>query len=176
MTVFRGATLAAMFWVVSGPVWAEDLTIPMTLLTRAGTGVSVGQIVVRQTPDGATFQLDLRKLPPGLHGFHIHENGECGPTMMNGVVIPGGASGRHWDPGDTFKHAGPTGDGHLGDLPAIDVADDGTASQTLTAPRIKELDKIRGRALVIALGGDSYSDKPEIGGGGGGRLACGAIP
>ena len=176
MTVFRGTTLAAMLWVVSGPAWAEDLTVPMTLLTRAGPGVSIGQIIVRQTPDGATFQLGLRKLPPGPHGFHIHENGECGPTMMNGIAIPGGASGRHWDPADAFKHAGPTGDGHLGDLPAIDVADDGTATQALNGPRIKEIDKIRGRALVIAMGGDNYSDKPEINGGGGGRLACGVIP
>jgi Cu-Zn family superoxide dismutase len=96
--------------------------------------------------------------------------------MMNGVAIPGGATGRHWDPGETFRHAGPTGDGHLGDLPLLDVADDGTATQTLAASRIKDLDKIRGKALVITRQGDNYSDKPEIGGGGGGRLACGVIP
>jgi Cu-Zn family superoxide dismutase len=176
MMVFRGATLAAMLWVASGPVWAEDLTVPMTLLTQAGVGTAVGRIVIHQTPDGATFQLALHNLPPGPHGFHIHENGECGPTMMNGVAIPGGATGRHWDPGETFRHAGPTGDGHLGDLPVLDVADDGSATQTLAASRIKDLDKIRGKALVITRQGDNYSDKPEIGGGGGGRLACGAIP
>ena len=65
--------------------------------------------------------------------------------------------------------------GHLGDLPVLDVAPDGTATQTLTAPRIKSIDVLKGRSLIIHIGGDNYSDSPSLLGGGGGRLACGLV-
>jgi Cu-Zn family superoxide dismutase len=72
-------------------------------------------------------------------------------------------------------HMGPMGGGHLGDLPLIMVGADGTAKSTLTAPRIKTLDPLRGHALMIHVGGDNYSDQPAPLGGGGARMACGII-
>jgi Cu-Zn family superoxide dismutase len=80
----------------------------------------------------------------------------------------------HYDPEDTKKHAGPEGDGHKGDLPVLEVAADGTAQVTLTAPRLKVADA-QGRALMIHAGGDNYSDQPKPLGGGGARSACGVV-
>ena len=171
-----GLALGTALLLVSGSVRADDLTVAMALATRTGVGASIGRIVIGLTPDGAAFNLGLKNLPPGTHGFHVHENGECAPTTMNGIAIPAGATGRHWDPDQTLKHAGPAGDGHLGDLPVLEAAPDGTATQSLTAPRIKTLEALHGKALVINVHGDNYADKPENGGGSGARLACGVIP
>jgi len=64
--------------------------------------------------------------------------------------------------------------GHLGDLPALKVAADGTAKVTVVAPRLKLAD-VQGRAIMVHAGGDNYSDSPKPLGGGGDRIACGVI-
>src|SRR4051812_6755392 len=91
------------------------------------------------------------------------------------TAVAGGAAGGHWDPEGTRQHRGPQGGGHLGDLPALDVAADGTAKERLPAPRITDLDRLKGHALVIHAGDDNYADQPLPLGGGGGRIACGVI-
>lgn len=169
-----GLTLAVAL-LAAPAARAADLTVTMATATAKGPGTPVGTIEIGQDAGGVVFKLHLMKLPSGLHGFHVHENGDCGPTVMNGVAIPAGAAGRHFDPDQTMHHAGPTGDGHMGDLPVLDVGNDGTATQVLTAPRIKSLDQLHGKALVIHIHGDNYADSPEPLGGGGGRLACGVI-
>ena len=50
-----------------------------------------------------------------------------------------------------------------------------SATATLTAPHIKDIAALKGRALVIHVGGDNYADQPLPLGGGGARLACGVI-
>ena len=170
-----GLPLAAAVFLSAAPVRADGLVIPMSLSTQAGPGDSVGEITVTQTAAGAVFKLNLKGLHPGPHGFHVHENGQCGPTMMNGTAIPAGAAGSHWDSDHTNKHAGPEGDGHIGDLPLLVVADDGTATQSLTAPRIKDIALLKGHDVVIHMNGDNYSDQPAALGGGGARFACGVI-
>jgi Cu-Zn family superoxide dismutase len=155
---------------------AEDITVKMLKATQSGTSDSIGTVTISDTDKGATFKLSLHGLPPGTHGFHVHENGNCGPTFYSGILIPAGAAGGHFDPDHTGKHLGPTGDGHLGDLPVMEVEATGTTDQTLTAPRIKAIEDLKGRSLVINVGGDNYKDTPLLDGGGGGRIACGVIP
>jgi superoxide dismutase, Cu-Zn family len=157
------------------PAIAADLTVTMHKATQEGTSENLGTITILNSSSGAAFKLALHGLPPGSHGFHVHENGNCGPTLLNDIRIPAGAAGGHLDPGHTGIHAGPNGEGHLGDLPVLEVEANGTAKQTLTAPRIKDTAMLKGRALVIHLGGDNYSDSPSLSGGGGGRFACGVV-
>ncbi len=172
--LLSGAILCLAMMTIAIPALAADLTVTMHKATQDGTGDEVGKITIVAAPEGATFQLRLHGLPSGPHGFHIHENANCGPTLMNGVRIPAGAAGSHWDPDFIGQHAGPEGEGHRGDLPRIDVQDNGTATQTLTAPHIKDIEALRNHALIIHAGGDTYSDNPSLGGGGG-RIACGVI-
>ena len=160
---------------IAVPAMAADPTVIMHKATQVGTGADLGTIVIARSEVGATFKLNLHGLLPGPHGFQVHENGNCSPILMNGTRIPGGAAGSHFDPDHTYKHEGPTGDGHLGDLPVLVAEADGTATQTLTAPRINDTDVLKLRALVIHAGGDTYSDSPSPLGGGGGRFACGVI-
>jgi superoxide dismutase, Cu-Zn family len=167
--------LALLLIATALPASAADIVVTMKKATQDGTGDSIGTITITSSDLGATFQFDLHGLPPGSHGFHVHENASCGPTLMGGIRIPAGAAGDHFDPENTGKHAGPMGDGHLGDLPAIEVGAGGTAKQALTAPRIKDIEALRKHALIIQVGGDNYSDSPARDGGGGGRFACGLI-
>ncbi len=54
------------------------------------------------------------------------------------------------------------------------VNNDGIASEPVTAPRLKSLDEVKDKALMIHVG-DNMSDQPKPLGGGGMRYACGVI-
>lgn len=146
---------------------SADIEIEISKLTDNGQGRVVGTVIARDTEDGLLFIPDLSGLPPGPHGFHIHEN----PSCLNA----GNAAGGHYDPEKTSKHLGPEGNGHLGDLPPLYVDANGNANLEVIAPRLKEKD-IRGHSLIIHEGGDNFSDEPLPLGGGGARIACGVIP
>ena len=152
------ALLAAIAWAGT----AAELQATMRKVSENGTGAEIGTVTVTEGGGGAVFATDLHDLPPGEHGFHVHEKGGCGPGPNDqGLVVAGGAAGGHWDPEGTKKHLGPEGHGHLGDLPVLTVGADGTAKEELTAPRTKDPGAVRGRALVIHAGSDNYADGPS---------------
>lgn len=156
------------------PAQAEELVIPMHLIDSAGVGSSIGTVKASSSPYGTILTPDLKDLTLGLHGFHVHQNPDCNPGEKSGKQVPGLAAGGHYDPADIGKHAGPYENGHLGDLPALYVDENGKADHPVLAPRLK-LSDLKGRSLMIHAGGDNYSDNPQKLGGGGGRIACGVI-
>lgn len=139
-----------------------------------GVGPAVGTLTLEDTANGLLITPNLNGVAPGLFGFHVHENPDCGPAVKDGKTVPGLAAGGHYDPGNTGKHLGPYGDGHLGDLPPLYVAQDGTATLPVLAPRLTVKD-VQGRAIMIHAGGDNFSDVPNKLGGGGARMACGVV-
>ena len=60
-------------------------------------------------------------------------------------------------------------------LPALVVNNDGKATDAVIAPRLKSLDEVKDKALMVHVGGDNMSDQPKPLGGGGERYACGVI-
>jgi Cu-Zn family superoxide dismutase len=84
------------------------------------------------------------------------------------------AAGGHLDPQGSKRHGEPWGTGHLGDLPPLYVAGDGTATNPVLGPRLKMADLAK-RSLMVHVGGDNHADHPMPLGGGGGRMACGVI-
>jgi Cu-Zn family superoxide dismutase len=165
--------LAVTTFALCGAAQA-DITVQMHAFDETGKGKSVGQVVISETPYGAVFNPSLTGLPPGLHGFHVHENPNCGSKEMNGKLVPALAAGGHYDPAASKHHGLPWGDGHLGDLPALFVNATGNADNPVLAPRLKIAD-VKGRSLMIHAGGDNHADHPAPLGGGGARLACGVI-
>lgn len=144
-------------------------------MTDLNTGKNAGVIKASTIPYGTLFTPNLVGLPPGLHGFHIHENSSCAPSTMKDKKVAGGGAGGHYDPEKTGKHGFPwTTDNHLGDLPALYVDQKGNANHPVMAPRVK-LSDLQGRAVMIHAGGDNYSDHPHQLGGGGARLFCGVV-
>lgn len=164
------------FMILAGPSWAQAETASAQLhqATVEGQGDSVGQVTFTDTGQGLEIKTELDNLPPGMHGFHIHENASCQPMEKDGKMTAAQAAGGHYDPGKTGKHLGPDGEGHKGDLPRLTVGQDGRAYQVLTVRNLT-VQEIKNRAVIVHTGGDNYSDSPEELGGGGGRMVCGVI-
>ncbi|MGB8432837.1 MAG: superoxide dismutase [Cu-Zn] SodC [Burkholderiales bacterium] len=149
---------------------ADEVIVTINKIDGNGVGAAIGTVTLSDGPDGLVLKPDLKELAPGEHGFHVHGNPDCGAANN----AAGMAAGGHHDPAKAGKHLGPKGSGHLGDLPALMVAADGSATQSMTAARLKVAD-VKGRSLMIHAGGDNYSDEPKPLGGGGARVACGVI-
>lgn len=166
-------TLAALF--IGGSAQAGETRVSLDEVAVNGAGAAIGEVRIEETRYGLVFTPDLKLLAPGLHGFHVHANGSCAPAEKDGVTVAALAAGGHLDPEGTERHGTPWGDGHLGDLPALYVASDGSATHPVLAPRLKLAD-VRGKALMLHAGGDNHSDRPQPLGGGGARVACGVVP
>lgn len=151
------------------------LSVPMSFITDSGTGSVSGEIVVTQSAYGLIFTPALSGLSPGIHGFHLHENGSCNPGVKDGKPVAGLSAGGHFDPQKTGAHGSPYGDGHMGDLPPIYVDADGKAITPVLAPRLRSLDSLHGLSLMLHVGGDNHHDHPTAQGGGGTRMVCGVV-
>ena len=169
----RNVLLASLLGAALPSMAAEQIVVIRSISDDA-VGKMIGTVKLSDTDKGLVLDPDLGELSPGKHGFHIHQNPSCEPAMKDGKQTAGASAGGHYDPAHTEEHEGPKGEGHLGDLPALEVKVDGSATTPVVAPRLK-LDQIHGRALMIHKGGDNYSDQPEPLGGGGARVACGII-
>ena len=169
--IVKLAGLAILPLMAASALAAEGTKVDMHQISAEGVGATMGVLNLMENAQGLSISGQLTNLAAGEHGFHIHEKPNCGPGEKDGKVSPGIAAGSHFDPKATKKHAGPGGNGHLGDLPKLVVAADGKIS--VLAPQLKLAD-VKAHALVIHEGGDNYSDAPEAGGGGK-RIACGVI-
>lgn len=170
---FSSPLLAAML-VASIPAYAGEQYVIIHAIDNDGVGAIIGTIRLVDTDKGLLIDPDVGDLAPGAHGFHVHEKPSCEPADKDGKKTAGHAAGSHYDPHKSGKHAGPQGEGHSGDLPALDVNENGEAVRQMLAPHLKLAD-IKGRSLMIHEGGDNYSDSPKPLGGGGPRVACGVI-
>ena len=175
MTIKSLIALACALTAAAGAHAANQLQASMTLVGPDGTGKPIGVVTITESKSGLVFTPNLTNLPPGSHGYHVHEMASCGTSEKDGKKVPAGAAGGHYDPTGAKHHAGPSGDGHLGDLPPLVVTDNGGASTAVTAPRLTKLSEVKGKALMIHAGGDNFSDQPKPLGGGGDRIACGVI-
>ena len=170
----KALSVAACILLFSGLVFAEDVVVKVSLVNEQGVGNEIGTITASDSKFGLILTPQLSDLAPGLHGFHVHDKPDCSHAMKDGKAVPALAAGGHYDPANAGKHEGPYGNGHLGDLPALNISADGKATLPVLAPRLKVAD-IKGRSLMIHAGGDNYSDKPAPLGGGGARVACGVV-
>jgi len=176
--MIRLATLALAAAILplaaTSPSLAESASASAAInkITADGIGAAIGTATFTDGKDGLEIAIDVKDIAAGEHGMHIHEKGDCAPGEKEGKKVAGLAAGPHFDPAKTGKHAGPTGQGHAGDMPKLNVTGAETKA-TLVAPHVKVAD-IKGRAIIIHEGGDTYSDQPELGGGKA-RIACGVI-
>ncbi len=132
-----------------------------------GNNVS-GTVTFTRNGSSITVEADVEGLTPGLHGFHIHEYGDCS-------AADGTSAGGHFNPDDS-DHGGPNDEErHVGDLGNIEAGQDGRAQFELTDSLISftGANSIIGRAVVVHAGEDDLTSQPT--GDAGGRLACGII-
>lgn len=145
-----------------------NTTAVATLQPKSGTQVT-GTATFTQKGDKVEIVVNAKSLPPGAHGIHIHEKGDCSAADAS-------TAGGHFSPGGG-QHAGPTDAGrHAGDLGNIDAGADGAGKLTITEDKLSVGSgpgDVIGKALVIH--GDPDDLKTQPSGNSGGRIACGVI-
>lgn len=160
--------------ITAMPTQAAEKIVVVNAISDYGIGKIIGTVKLSDSDKGLVIDTDLGDLPPGPHGFHIHENPSCEAGTKDGKLTAGLGAGGHYDPHKTAKHEGPEGTGHAGDLPLLAAKTDGSATEVLLAPKLKVSDLV-GHSLMVHEGSDNYSDQPKPLGGGGARIACGII-
>lgn len=136
-------------------------------------GKEIGAVLITQNEGAVHLHIKAQGLPPGLHGIHFHETGKCDTPDFK-------SAGEHLNP-LTEQHGFHNPKGfHAGDLPNIQVSQDGTVTAdleskyvTLTSGLPNSLLKPGGTALVIHEKADDYVTDPA--GNSGNRIACSPI-
>jgi Cu-Zn family superoxide dismutase len=178
----RGAVLGSLLLSACGlsacgtrPPGPAGRPLPKPIATAKlidSSGRQTGLAILTRTDTGTSVGLSLAGLPPGLHGLHFHETGQCTPPDF-------ASAGGHFNP-TSRRHGLANPDGpHLGDLPNLLVQPDGSADTTfrldplLLQPGPQSLVRPEGTAIVVHGGLDDQRSDPS--GGSGNRIACGPI-
>jgi superoxide dismutase, Cu-Zn family len=139
---------------------------------RNGQGQVVGGATFTEVSGGVRIVLEMRGVPPGMKGVHIHDIGKCDPPGFT-------SAGDHFNPGK-LQHGllNPQGP-HAGDLPNIQIDGDGNGRMETMTERVTLSSRPTsifdgdGSALVVHGAPDDFKTDPT--GNSGARIACGVI-
>jgi superoxide dismutase, Cu-Zn family len=168
----RNLLLAALLLSAAVVTVAQKAPTKAHAYITDAQGQKVAMAALSSVRGGVRIVLTATNLPPGVHGFHIHNVGRCDPPGFT-------SAGGHFNP--TMKMHGkdnPMGP-HLGDLPNITVNAKGQGRANFVAPNVTlgsgpdSLFHDGGTALVIHAVADDYKTDPA--GNAGARIACGVI-
>ena len=168
----RGAATLGVMLLAAGCAVLPPRTGTATAELRNGRGEVVGGATLTEVSGGVRILLDVRGMPPGAKGVHVHEVGRCDPP---GFV----SAGNHFNPGRR-QHGlqNPQGP-HAGDLPNIQIDGDGNGHLETMTERVTlgrgptSLFDRDGSALVVHGAPDDFKTDPT--GNTGARIACGVI-
>ncbi len=135
----------------------------------AGSTVT-GTVDFTTTPDGTRIEANLQGLDSGLHGLHIHENGDCSAPDAS-------SAGGHFNPDDQ-PHGAPSDPAvahHAGDLGNLRADENGEARATIVDSELTLLGEfgILQRSVIVHAQADDLESQPA--GEAGARVACGVI-
>jgi Cu-Zn family superoxide dismutase len=143
-------------------------SVDVTLQPKSGSSLA-GKGTLTETPEGVKVELTVEHAPPGTHGAHVHEKGDCSAP-------DGSSAGGHFNP-SAHPHALPANSPrHLGDLGNIEIGADGTGKLEIVAPgaNLKEGDpnSFLGKAIIVH---EKKDDGGQPTGNAGGRIGCAEI-
>lgn len=154
-----------------GPVFYALAQLRPTKDSRVSGDVWFSEAFGRVKVEGLVSGLD----PDSLHGFHIHEFGDCSGDEAAQV-------GEHYNPTGEI-HGAPAGQSpydssarHIGDLGNLKSDKNGVAKIDIVMEKTSlngSLNPILGRSVVIDKNQDDLVSQPS--GGFSSRLACGVI-
>ncbi|TQR20122.1 superoxide dismutase family protein [Psychrobacillus vulpis] len=136
-------------------------------------GKEVGQATLSEHSKGVHILLKAEGLSPGVKGIHFHETAKCEKPDFT-------TAGSHFNPGHK-EHGFENPKGyHAGDLPNIEVGEDGkveletvSPAIVLTAGKSNSLLDADGSSIIIHEDADDYKTDPA--GNSGKRIVCGEI-
>jgi Cu-Zn family superoxide dismutase len=157
-----------------GPASEKESANPTSVASAAlanAAGNAVGLASLIKEGSTLSLKLTLSGMPAGEKALHFHTTGACdAPDFMS--------AGGHLNPTDAshgrLSETGP----HLGDLPNIEIAQDGLADITIAihgnaAAGTGHILDEDGTAIMIHAGPDDYKTDPA--GAAGPRIACGVF-
>ncbi|WP_419831198.1 superoxide dismutase family protein [Endozoicomonas atrinae] len=154
----------------------KKLDVTMYKVTQEGTAPKIGKILISSTrgKKGIKLTPDLHGLPRSMHDFHVYTASSCEPAEKAGhsntTMIVDMESNHNKN--KTGIHEGLECNIHPGYLATLKVDTRKNAIKPVFIPGLT-LQKMKGLALVIHAGGDSFT-APSLSGDT--RLACGVIP
>jgi Cu-Zn family superoxide dismutase len=129
----------------------------------------VGTMTFTEGADGVTIVARVEQAPPGTHGLHIHETGDCSSDDFK-------SAGGHFNP-TGMPHGSPDdAERHAGDLGNIEVGEDGVGELTLVSDMVTVTEgesSVVGLGVILHEGADDFESQPT--GAAGSRLACGVV-
>jgi Cu-Zn family superoxide dismutase len=164
------ATLAAGFLLAALSVRGAGAPAQAkaTIEPKSGSTVT-GTATFTEVEGGVKVVVKIEKAPPGTHGLHIHEKGDCSAPDAT-------SAGGHFNP-TSMAHAGPMDkEHHAGDLGNIEIKADGTGTLEITSSMLTVKpgpNSVVGRAVVFHEKADDLKTQPT--GNAGGRLGCGVV-
>src|SRR5882672_3200226 len=145
---------------------------PMAMATLDSTSGSTAKGTVHfqnAGEDGVEVVADLTGVPPGVHGFHIHEKGDCGNNAQN--------AGGHFNPTGMVHGAPDAVSHHAGDFGNVTAEPNGEVHTRFTTHSISlkagDVTNPVGHAVVLHEKADDLVSQPS--GNAGARIACGVI-
>lgn len=159
---------------------SQALAIPQVPVFRAAKadlvnskGAKIGSATIIETKTGIRVTIKSSELPMGVHGIHVHENGQCkGPDFAS--------AGGHFNPDKKAHGTGNVKGPHAGDLGNINVLRKGPFHQDVEGKglNLKTADphsilKSGGTSIVIHAKEDDLKTDPS--GNSGSRIACGIV-
>ncbi len=168
MALAAAGVVAVAGWN-SPPKAAEGAQAKATIEAKSDSTVTGTATFAELPKGGVKVHVHIEKAPPGTHGLHIHEKGDCSDPKA-------ASAGGHFNPGG-MPHAGPMeGKRHAGDLGNIEIKADGTGDLDITSDMLTVKagpNSVVGRSVVFHEKADDLTTQPT--GNAGGRLGCGVI-
>jgi Cu-Zn family superoxide dismutase len=151
----------------------ESATHNATSVMKDAKGNAVGLATFTEDVSGLVrINVNASGMTPGLHGIHIHNKGNCtGPSFTS--------AGEHYNPLGKEHGLNNTKGSHAGDLPNLEVGEDGMVHMNVTtdlvtlSPGPTTLFTANGTSLVIHADPDDQMANPS--GNSGARIICGVI-
>jgi Cu-Zn family superoxide dismutase len=154
----------------SGHMVKPAASAHVAIAPTAGNSIS-GTLDLTTVHDGVRVHGQLTGLvPASIHGFHIHEKGDCSAP-------DGSSAGGHFNPLG-MAHGNPiTMPHHAGDIPNQTADTQGVAKVDVVVHGVSlgtgASDDVLGRSVVVHKDRDDYTTQPA--GNSGARVACGVI-
>ena len=169
LTFSAAAALALSGCASSAPAAAEGPRARATIEPRSDSTATGTATFTELSTGGVRVHVHIEKAPPGTHGLHIHEKGDCSDPKA-------ASAGGHFNPGG-MPHSGPMDmKRHAGDLGNIEIGANGTGDLDITSDMLTVKpgpNSVVGRSVVFHEKLDDFTTQPT--GNAGGRFGCGVI-